>query len=126
MEGARHSVELLEFVRREWDRFVLTKRRTMRELVIPAHIKYVLVDGELYEFLNPKCRKVWFEKDGEAYAANRFIVSEATNMSGHCFQLKLDRSAGDCYDDLQLIAARRLYVQQVRNVPLTRGPLVRG
>lgn len=122
-EGVNNLIELLEFVQTEWDRFMNSKRRTMRDLVIPGHITHLVINGEIYEIGGR--RALWFERLDRGYCQDRFYVSEGTDMNGHPYQLHLDRSQGNMYDDVVLVLARRLGVPQVKRTFSSTGPSVR-
>jgi hypothetical protein len=122
-EGICNVIELLEFVNSEWNRFENSKRPTMRDLRIPPHITHLVIKGMAYDLGNR--RELWFEKVGKGYHRDRFYISEAISMSGHPYQLHLDRSSGALYDDLNLVRAKRLGVPSVSRTFSSTGPLVR-
>lgn len=110
-EGICHVIELLEFVNSEWERFQNSKRPTMRDLKIPAHITHFVIAGVAYDLATR--RTLWFERTDKGYHRDRFYISEAICMDGRPHQLHLDRSAGASYDDLVLVCAKRLGVPSI-------------
>lgn len=128
--GIAHLIELLEFVRTEWNRFENSKSRTMRNLTVPSGITHIVIGGELYKLTDR--RALWFErcetceKCRKGYNPNRFYISEVTDLSGHSFQLYLDRSAGSSHDDVRVVRAKLLYIpQQITRDTASTGPRVR-
>lgn len=122
-EGISHVIELLEFVNSEWERYLNSKRPTMRDLTVPAHITHLVIDGAAYDLGNR--RVLWFERTDKGYHCDRFYISEAICMNGNPHQLHLDRSAGASYDDLALVCAKRLGIPKVSRTFSSTGPSVR-
>ena len=122
-EGVDSLTQLLEFVQVEWDRYVNSKRRTMRDLVIPPHILHIVICEQDYELGGR--RALWFERPKQGYNPDRFYISEVTDMCGQQYQLHLDRSEGSMYDDVKLVFARRLGVPQIHRTFSSTGPQVR-
>lgn len=117
--GVHHSIKFLEFVRETWSKYENSPRQTMldRDLKVPKDLSYIIIEGQLYEF--GKRRVIWFEMLGKGYNPDRFYVSEMFDLSGHRFQLHLDRSRGDLHDHVVLVDMKDLDAQKHGCKPLS-------
>lgn len=125
LRGITNLTALLEFVDSEWQKFQASTSRTMRhQLAVPAHIQYIIIGGVRYELAGRK-REIWFRKTKDGYDGNRFYLSEVADVSGHPWQLYLDRSGGALYDDLVVLQSTRLAAGQTVGIRAYSGPRVR-
>lgn len=92
-EGRIGTSDLLKCIDSAIEAFKASRLRSMRDIVIPDHIRVILIEDELYTI--GKRRVVWMEpmKSGR-YSQNRFYICEVFDSVGKMRQLSLDRSDG--------------------------------
>ena len=93
LEGAKGFDEVVSLVNMKWLEFGYSDRRTMLEIKIPPHIRYILIGENLFE-VDATRRVVWFERTEKLrYNGTRFFLSQVYDANGKMYQLTFARSS---------------------------------
>ena len=91
-EGKASFDEILSLVQLKWQEFGRSSRRTMLDIKIPPHIRYILIGENLFE-VDATRRVIWFERTERLrYNGTRFYLSQASDADGKMCQLTFARS----------------------------------
>ena len=92
-EGKASFDEILSLVQLKWQEFGRSSRRTMLDIKIPPHIRYILIGENLFE-VDATRRVVWFERTEKLrYNGTRFFLSQVYDANGKMYQLTFARSS---------------------------------